>query len=45
MESFSFSRLKLSEQDRENLLIISETDSGRRYLSAKIAEHWIDLSK
>lgn len=45
MKSFRYDRSKLSEQDRESLLILSETNSGRRYLSAKIAEHWIDLSK
>ncbi len=43
--SFTHSKMDLTKIDRENLLILSETMSGRNYLSAKIAEYWIDLSK
>ena len=45
INSFGYSKLNLTEQDRENLFMLSETILGRRYLSAKIAEYWINIIK
>lgn len=41
--SLRHGRKDLSNHDCENLLILSETISSRKYLSAQIAKHWIDL--
>ena len=33
-----------SDKDSADLLRLGETDSGRRYLSARMVRHWIDLT-